>query len=227
MARKPKVAAKHVDKGVVATGYRTIPWMVTPGAYLAGRAALDEADALEVEMELTWGRDRLRLLVPTELREKFDRQRYLTSQARWEGELEDVKREAARMVKAWLALDKAAREAGKEILDPAVFEVTLEDGSVAAIVKEPDLANKVAPDGRNIRIYTLEEIGHMIWAFNGVLRAKEEFPGSTVQKNKTRVSDPLESPLGANQTEGIWDTTAPIDGPPKGFDWEQGDEIPW
>ena len=194
--------------------------------YIAGRAALDEADAIEVELELKWGRDRLRLLVPTELREKFDRQRYLTSQARWEGDLEDVRREAQRMVKAWNALDKAAEAAGAQVLDPAIWEVALDDGTVATIVREPHLANRILAEGRRINVYTLEEIAHMISAFPDVVKAKETFPGATVTRTKVKVSDPLASPLGVGAEEGIFDASAPIDGV-KGFDLEVGDEIPF
>jgi hypothetical protein len=56
-------------------------WADTPGTYIAGRANIDGADAVAIEMERKWGCDRLRLLVSTELREKFDRQRFLLNQA--------------------------------------------------------------------------------------------------------------------------------------------------
>jgi len=50
------------------------------------RASLDEADAMEVELELKWGRVvGCGCLVIAALREKFDRERHLTSQARWKG----------------------------------------------------------------------------------------------------------------------------------------------
>jgi len=224
MAKKPQPKPTS-DRGVAVSHYKPIPWMATPGMYIAGRAALDEADALEVELELKWGRDRLRLLVSTDLREKFDRQRYLTSNARWRGSLEDVRREGERMVKAWRALDKAAEENGAKVLDPAIWEVSLEDGTVATIVKEPQLANRVLAEGRRINVYTLEEIAHMISAFPEIAKVKAEFPGATVTKTKTRVEDPLQSPIGATQEEGIFDPGAPIDNV-EGWD-KDGDTIPF
>jgi len=226
MARRPATPNPASDRGVAVSNYKPIPWMATPGMYIAGRSALDEADALEVELELKWGRDRLRLLVSTELREKFDRQRYLTSQARWEGDLEDVRREAQRMVKAWKALDKAAEAAGAEVLDPAIWEVCLADGTVATIVREPQLANRILAEGRRINVYTLEEIATMISAFPEVVKAKEVFPGAEVTKTKTRVPDPLETPLGVASEEGIFEPSAPIDGV-QGFNERVGDEIPF
>ena len=212
MAKKPTGKKPTADRGVAVSHYKPIPWQGTPGMYIAGRAALDEADALEVELELKWGRDRLRLLVDAELREKFDRQRYLTSQARWSGELEDVRREAVRMVKAWKALDKAAEAAGAQVLDPAIWEVCLDDGTVATLVREPQLANRILAEGRRINVYTLEEIAHMISAFPEVAKVKEHFPGAAVTPTKTRVVDPLQTPLGPTISEGIFDQTAPIDG---------------
>ena len=224
MAKRP-TRKPPSDRGVAVSSYKPIPWMATPGMYIAGRAALDEADALEVELELKWGRDRLRLLVSTELREKFDRQRYLTSHARWKGDLEDVRREAQRMVKAWKALDKAAEESGAQVLDPAIWEVCLDDGTVASIVREPHLANRILAEGRRINVYTLEEISHMISAFPQIAAVKEHFPGATVTRTKTLVQDPLASPLGVKQDEGIFDTGAPIDGVEG---WEKdGDAIPF
>jgi len=227
MASKPKIKKSNVDRGVVVSEYTSIPWCVTPGSYISGRSSLDAADELEVELELKWGRDRLRLLVSTELREKFDRQRYLTSQARWHGQLDDVQREAKRMVAAWKALDKAATEAGAQILDTAVWEVTLEDGTVATLVREPQLANRVMAEGRSVNVYTLEEIANMISAFPELVKAKEAFPGAKVTRTKSYVTDPLATPIGPGNTEGIFDPGSPIDGPPDGFDWEKGEDIPF
>src|SRR6187551_2035131 len=94
------------------------PWSRSHGTYIAGRAYVDGADQTAAEMEAKWGVDRLRLLVEPKLRERFDRQRYLFNQAIWHGELEQVRREAGRMVTAWLVLDQAATAAGRQPLDP-------------------------------------------------------------------------------------------------------------
>ena len=129
-------------------------WARSHGTYIAGRAWLDEADATAAAMEVKWGVDRLRLLVGLELREKFDRQRYLLNQAIWHGELEDVRRESGRAVKAWLALDAAATEAGATPLDPLVWEVAVgtgDDVHVVAIVPDNAHAHRghcARPQGR-------------------------------------------------------------------------------
>lgn len=183
-------------------------WARSPGTYIAGRAYLDGADETAVEMEAKWGCDRLRLLVDPSLREKFDRQRYLLNQAIWHGELEEVRREAGRMVNAWQALDRAAEAAGKQPLAPTVWEVGLEDGSVAAIVPDDAQAHAVVGEGRQLAVYTLEEIGRLLSNYPEIAKAKLVFPGATI----TRVSRSVEDPLKA-----ISDTDLPIDGDAIGF----------
>jgi hypothetical protein len=128
-------------------------WARNNGTYIAGRAYVDGADETAAEMEAKWGADRLRLLVGPELREKFDLQRYLFNQTIWHGDLEDVRREAGRMVKAWLALDRAADAAGALKMSPLV-EVPLEDGSVAALVPDVTHAKYVITEGRQVAVYT-------------------------------------------------------------------------
>ena len=179
-------------------------WARTNGTYIAGRAYLDEADQTACQMEEKWGADRLRLLVPPDLREKFDRQRYLLNQAIWHGELESVRRESMRMVTAWLALDKVAAAAGKAALSPQVWEVALADGSVAAIVPSSDHAGSVQATGRQVAVYTLDEIGRFLSAYPEVARAKVTFPGAEVTQIAKRVEDPLNA---------IPDSDAPLDDP--------------
>ncbi len=166
-------------------------WARSPGTYIAGRAHIDGADETACEMEAKWGVDRLRLLVTPDLREKFDRQRYLFNQAIWHGELEEVRQQAGRMVKAWLALDVAAVAAGKATLAPTVWEVTLADGRVAAIVPTDHDARAVNAEGRQVAVYTLEEIGRLLSVYPDIAVAKATFPGATITEIRRTVEDPL------------------------------------
>ena len=177
-------------------------WARTNGSYIAGRAYVDGAEMTACEMETKWGADRLRLLVSPELREKFDRQRYLFNQAIWHGELEAVRREAGRMVNAWIALDHAAESAGALKLSREVWEVALADGSVAAIVSDDSHAALVNAEGRQVAVYTLEEIGRLLSAHPHIVKTKQVFPGATV----TAVRRSVENPLNA-----VWDTAQPLD----------------
>lgn len=198
-----KQAHKQAILGDLAvTQVTTTPWSKTPGMEIAGRAYLDEADMTAIEMERKWGAGRLRLLVGPEMREKFDRQRYLLNQAIWHGDLEAVRREAQRMVKAWLALDRAAIAAGKGGLSPQVWEVALEDGTVAAIVPDDATARAVYADGRKVAVYTLDEIARLLASFPSLARAKQTWPGASVTKISRSVTDAL---------DGIVDSDAPLD----------------
>ena len=180
-------------------------WARSHCTYIAGRACLDEADATAARMEAKWGVDRLRLLVGPELREKFDRQRFLLNRAVWHGELEDVRRESGRAVKAWLALDAAATTAGATPLDPQVWEVAVgtgDDVHVAAIVPDNAHAHRVIAEGRKVAVYTLEEIGRLLAAMPTVAKAKTLWPGATVTASRKSIDDPLAA---------IGDTDTPLD----------------
>lgn len=187
-------------------GTPTRLWATTHGTYIAGRAWIDEADVVALEMERKWGIGRLRLLVGPELREKFDRQRLMFNQAVWHGQdLEQVRRESQRMATAWRALDRAVTEVGKRPVPAEFVECPLPDGSVAVIV--PDNApvevmqfdgrynapgEAVQVDGRSVSVWTASEIGRVLAAFPAVSRAKAAFPGATVTAVRP-IADPLDS----------------------------------
>lgn len=200
----------NAQKGIPVSDAVIIKWQQTPGMYLAGKAALDEADMAEIEMTRKWGPGRLRLLVSKDMREKFDRQRYLKSQALWEGELEDVRRESARMVTAWNALDRHATASGAQPIHATVWETRLPCGKIAAIVKEPEAVRHVASEGRYTLIYTLDEIGRLIEGFPELCAIKETFPGAIVEEMTTKIKDPLGAAL--FEDDGIVDVKPPIDG---------------
>jgi hypothetical protein len=176
-------------------------WAQTPGTLIAGQAAIDGADHTAVTMEQKWGAGRLRLLVSTELREKFDRQRYLFNQAIWHGDLEAVRTQSARMAAAWRALDGAAEAARRAPLLDGVWEVVLEDGTVAAITQ--GATPVLQTDGRKVVVYTLDEIGRLLSHYPAIAQAKQVFPGATVEAVR-RPTDPLDD---------IRDTLGDLDDP--------------
>jgi hypothetical protein len=188
-------------------------WHATYGTVLAGQAEVDGVQALAAELERKWGCDRLRLLVSVELREKFDRQRYLFNQSIYHGELEDVRTQAKRMATAWRALDRAADEMGAEPLAVDVWEVAMADGSVAIIVRDPMQASLVKPEGRAARVWTLEEIARLLAKYPELAAVKEGFPGAEVTATRQTISDPLHAFPGSS---------ADLDDPLP--DWMTGDE---
>ena len=228
MAKRPARKPPQSDRGVPVSTRPKMPWATTPGMYLAGKEALDAADALGVEMDRKWGVGRLRLLVSGQMREKFDRQRYLMAQARWEGTLEDVKRESQRMATAYNALDAAATASKAAPVDAQVWEVAVPSGilkgSVLAIVKNDEALPKVAAEGRNVIVVTLDEVARIIGYDHDTLMVKQTFPGAQIEAAKAPV-DPMRPSL-MMEEEGIPDIKAPIDAV-AAFDWEQGDAVPF
>jgi hypothetical protein len=170
-------------------------WKATYGTCLAGQAAVDGADHAAIEMENKWGAGRLRLLVPVELREKFDKQGFLFNAAVWHGDLAEVQEQSRRMINAWMALDKAAEARGASRLPAGVWEVALPDGTVAALVMADGSMVKprgADPEGRRVVYYTLDEIAVMLGNYREVVTVKEAFPGSTVEAIRRTINDPLD-----------------------------------
>jgi len=167
-------------------------WAKTVETWLTGKAHIDGVDAVAIAMEARWGAGRLRLLVPVELREKFDRQRFLFDAAIWHGDMESVKREASRMITAWQVLARAAEAAGAPILSPEVWEVALADGSVVALVRSPEEAHAVIADGRRVTVYTLAELAVMLENYQEVTKVKVTFPGAEVVSIRRDIPDPLD-----------------------------------
>jgi len=168
-------------------------WAQTPNTWIAGQAAINGTDQVAVTMEQKWGVGRLPLLVSTELREKFYRQDYLLNQAIWHGDLEAVRTQSARMAVAWQALDKAAEAAGAEKVPRGVWEVALEDGTLAVISRyRGDVRTTDGDrDGRRVVYYSLEEIARMLSNYRAVTDCKLAFPGATVTAVR-RPHDPLD-----------------------------------
>jgi hypothetical protein len=182
---------KKLAEELAATHAR-MTWDSTHGGYLAGRSHLDGVDHLAAAMEQHWGCDRLRLLVPTELREKFDRQRYRLQQARAGATLDILVEECRRMARALNALDANARAAGAMPQPATVWETVLSDGTVAAIVQDDGTAKDVVADGRAVSVWTLAEIGRLIDGHGAVVKAKLVLPGASVVAVRRSVPDPLQ-----------------------------------
>jgi hypothetical protein len=176
----------------LATGEERVfaaPWAQSHATMLAAQAIIDGVDAIVHRLETNYGFGRLRLAVSDDLREKFDRQRLKWHHALKYGDLGLIQYEAERTKRAWLAVEKSS---GLEPLTPDVWEVVLNDGSVAAIVKDNDAAKYVAHNSdRALAIYTLAEIGRLIDGFPAIVKAKEIFTGATVTSVRD-VRDPLE-----------------------------------
>lgn len=169
------------------------------------QAYFEGVDHARSEAEAEWGVGRLPMLVSDDMRAKFNRQKARWSnayQAAWNSDrltaaqLADVQSAAGGMQRAFAALATAASEAGHRPIKPWVWETTLADGSVAAVVQTDAEAAHVIAEGRCVQVYTLAEIANVIDALPPALKlAKTVFPGATVQtphdRSWVRDGDPI------------------------------------
>lgn len=162
--------------------------MPSPDDQATLQAYFEGVDHARAEAEREWGAGRLPLLVDAEMRARFNRQQTRWSiayQAAWEAkmltrdQLEAVTSAAGGMQRAWTALAAAATEAGHRPIYPLIWETTLADGSVLAVVQTDAEASKVIADGRYVNVYTLREVANVIDALPAALQvAKVVFPGA-------------------------------------------------
>lgn len=153
--------------------------------YLSIESDIAGHDHIATEMDRKWGRDRLRLLVDMDLRQRFDDQRVKFNAAVWSGDVADTRQQAEAMIRGYNALDAAATAAGAQPLAPEVWETTTPDGEVVRIVQSNAEAHAVS-DGRKMQVWTLSEIGHLIGHYaDSVGLVKTFFDGATVQSAKT------------------------------------------
>lgn len=210
MARAPRKSTSKVnyDGGPLIPPERrksAARWQKSYSMFITGQSMIDEVTLLADKMESKWGAGQLRLIVGAELRDKFDRQRYLFSQAMLIGELEDVRVQSQRMMKAWNALDRAATDAGLTVQLPEVWDHISEDGNAYAFVRNRDHAKVYHNAHPGVRLYSLEEVCRILDAQSAVGEAKELFPGAeVVEVQKRSVGDVLDD---------IWDPTKSLDDP--------------
>jgi len=153
------------------------------------KAIVDGVDALATEMETKWGRGRLRLVVNDDLRSRFDQQHHAWGDACRTYTLDEIRRHGDAMRRAWSALDRSATEVGATPLEPSVWETRLEDGTVLALCR--DAESTFTQSGRQVEVWTLEEVGRFISHQREVREVKKLFPGSLVTDvRSTRGPDP-------------------------------------
>ena len=167
------------------------PWQSSYGLFLSGSELIEDVRLLAREMEAKWGAGGLRQKVGAELREKFDRQRYLHNQAIYSGDLEDVRRESSRMIKAYRALDANATATGAAPRPHEQWEAVLDDGTALILVKGNDDARRVERDGRRAVVWTMAEVAWLVDQHTAVQMAKLHFPGAEVIGCEVAAPDPL------------------------------------
>jgi hypothetical protein len=164
------------------------------------QAYFEGVDERRIEADRKWGCGRLEMLVEGDLLARWRRQCFTwreALEAAWKSDflsrdaLQLVQQKAAAMQRGWQALDTAAEEAGHRPVAPWVWEIRLEDGTVAALVQTNAEASKVIHEGRYVVVYTAAEIGALIDLLPGALQlAKVVFPGARLQPSAT-IHEPI------------------------------------
>jgi hypothetical protein len=132
---------------------------LVPSAYRI-HALVEHVDQVALAMERKWGIDRLRLLVPAELRAKFDAQKDRLDVAIASNNEDLIRIHAEGMQRAWEALDRAASEVGHGPLVPEVWECKLlETGEIVSLVRTEAEAHLVV---QARRVFTVAQIATLI-----------------------------------------------------------------
>lgn len=151
----------------------------------------EATESVRKGLEQTWGVGRLEAIagrVNPMLLARFRAQQErwrVTLRTAWDAEflsrdmLDAVEQKAGAMQRGWIALDANAEEAGERPIAPWVWEVRLEDGSIAAFVQTDAEVGKVMAEGRHVHVYTATEVGCLISLLpQSIQMAKQEFPGA-------------------------------------------------
>lgn len=162
-------------------------WHTTESGCRRGRAFTDGLDHLGAEMDRKWGVGRLRLLVPAELRAKFDSQRARFERAVISGTPDELETEAERMERAWRTLDAAATNAGAEPLAPTTWETMLSDGRVLIVVQTEAEAHAIKREGRDALVMTLEALGGLVEHAPVIAAVIDTWPGTRVSAAREMV----------------------------------------
>jgi hypothetical protein len=156
------------------------------GARRRMQQALHKYDDVVSAIERKWGIDRLVWLVPVELRDRFEQQ-----MDRLNAAIErqhDVEHEVEVTLRGVAAIEKAAIDAGAKPLTGEYVEGRMPDGKVLAIVPTGYEVSKVQQENRDMRVYSVDEVGRIISAWQAselVDKVKQTFSGAVVEKVKT------------------------------------------
>lgn len=143
------------------------------------------------KLEQLWGIGRLELLAPTDFRMRFEQQRDLLNKAleSEDATREEILQQIGGMKRAWQAIDAVVRAAGHQPMPPTVWEVQLEDGTVAMIVRDEADASQVSIQARERRcaVYSLAELGRLLSGYPTLAKAKEAFQGAVITSVQSKM----------------------------------------
>ena len=132
------------------------------------------------DYEAKWGVGRLPLLVTDATRASMRRGMDAWNAAITAGDVAAVQTIGPKIKAALAFMDAEAVAGGNAPLSPVVWEVRRDDGSVIAITRTGAEASAVLREGRDIEVWTLEEIARVLPRLIGDI--KRHFPGATVEQ---------------------------------------------
>ena len=147
-------------------------------------------DRLASDCEARWGIGRLPEIVEPELADKFRRQQQRMYQAMYNGSLADQEKTVQAMIRAWEALDKRAKELGRDPVSDKWFEVATHRGLVA-VWADIATAEKATRTGRYKLAVHAQALGAVIDAEPKLMRFLADAPhGRVTIRRKTTTGDP-------------------------------------
>lgn len=189
------VAKKRVARGKPKTD--KVYYQPSQAAMRRQQQSLHKYDDEVNRLERKWGIDRLPWLVPLELRDRFYEQLDKLNAAI--DKCEGVDHEVEVTLRGCAAIERAAIEGGAQPLTGEYIEGRMPDGTVLAITRNGYEAGKVKQDNREMKVFTVDEVGVVLenWleenkAKTLVDEAKNVFPGAVVEsivKNQLLLDD--------------------------------------
>jgi len=189
------VAKKRTARGKPKTD--KVYYQPSQAAMRRQQQSLHKYDDEVNRLERKWGIDRLPWLVPLELRDRFYEQLDKLNAAI--DKCEGVDHEVEVTLRGCAAIERAAIEGGAQPLTGEYIEGRMPDGTVLAITANGYEAGKVKQDNREMKVFTVDEVGVVLekWleenkAKTLVDEAKNVFPGAVVEsivKNQLLLDD--------------------------------------
>lgn len=152
--------------------------------------ALVPTDAAFTASEAKWGVGRLERLVSETTLMSYRKGWTAYRKAIEDGDILALQAIGPKMVAALAYMDREATTAGHQPLAVDVWEATLTDGTVLAIVKTMPEAHALvaSKNGRQRLIYSLAEVARIIEHYEIANAVKLSFPGATIQPGEKVVS---------------------------------------
>jgi len=163
------------------------------------QGALMDHDATVSSYEVRWGVDRLQELVSFELRDKFYQQRDRLNKAIDSNDGMEVVRQVEVTGRAYAKLEQEAIARGHSEVTGDYFEAPMANGKVLAVCKTKGDCTKVARDNRQMLVYSVSEIAHLLSIQNkpvveAVNEVKSIFAGAEVVSIKP-IDDALDDEI--------------------------------